>query len=225
MLEQLTIKNVAVIDKLSVTFDNGLSVLTGETGAGKSIIIDSINMILGDRARKELIRNGTDYAQVEAVFEMTDTVREVLTENDIDCDDDCVIITRKITTDGKSTARINGSAVTLNMLRDIADMLINIHGQHDNQALLTPRKHIGFLDSFAKDDAELDTYRDTYQKRNAVKKELDKLLANVGERMQRVDLLAYQVNEINAANLTEDEEEELVSERNILERAEEIQEN
>ena len=225
MLEQLTIKNIAVIDKLSVTFDNGLSVLTGETGAGKSIIIDSINMILGDRAKKELIRNGTDYAQVEAVFEMTDTVREVLTENDIDCDDDCVIITRKITTDGKSTARINGSAVTLNMLRDIADMLINIHGQHDNQALLTPRKHIGFLDSFAKDDAELDAYRDTYQKRNEVKKELDKLLANVGERMQRADLLAYQVNEINAANLTEDEEDELISERNILERAEEIQDN
>lgn len=225
MLEQLTIKNVAVIDRLNVTFDNGLSVLTGETGAGKSIIIDSINMILGDRARKELIRNGTDYAQVEAVFEMTEAVRDVLSENDIDCDDDCVIITRKITADGKSTARINGSAVTLNMLRDIADMLINIHGQHDNQALLTPRKHIGFLDSFAKNNAEFDAYRDIYEKRNTVKKELEKLLANVGERMQRADLLAYQVNEINAANLTEDEEDELISERNILERAEEIQEN
>lgn len=225
MLEQLTIKNIAVIDKLSVTFDNGLSVLTGETGAGKSIIIDSINMILGDRARKELIRNGTDYAQVEAVFEMTEAVRDVLSENDIDCDDDCVIITRKITADGKSTARINGSAVTLNMLRDIADMLINIHGQHDNQALLTPRKHIGFLDSFAKDDAEFNSYRDIYEKRNTVKKELEKLLANVGERMQRADLLAYQVNEINAANLSEGEEDELISERNILERAEEIQEN
>lgn len=225
MLEQLTIKNVAVIDRLNVTFSNGLSVLTGETGAGKSIIIDSINMILGDRARKELIRNGTDYAQVEAVFEMTEAVRDVLSENDIDCDDDCVIITRKITADGKSTARINGSAVTLNMLRDIADMLINIHGQHDNQALLTPRKHIGFLDSFAKNNAEFDAYRDIYEKRNRVKKELETLLLNVGERMQRADLLAYQVNEINAANLTEDEEEELISERNILERAEEIQEN
>ncbi len=225
MLEQLTIKNVAVIDKLSVTFDNGLSVLTGETGAGKSIIIDSINMILGDRARKELIRNGTDYAQVEAVFNMTDAVRGVLLENDIDCDDDCVIITRKITVDGKSTARINGSAVTLNVLRDIADMLINIHGQHDNQALLTPRKHIMFLDGFAKSDAELNAYRETYEKRNAVKKELEKLLLNIGERMQRADLLSYQVNEITAANLTEGEEDELISERNILERAEEIQEN
>ena len=225
MLEQLTIKNVAVIDKLSVTFDNGLSVLTGETGAGKSIIIDSINMILGDRARKELIRNGTDYAQVEAVFNMTDAVRCVLLENDIDCDDDCVIITRKITVDGKSTARINGSAVTLNMLRDIADMLINIHGQHDNQALLTPRKHIMFLDSFAKSDSELNAYREVYEKRNAVKKELEKLLANVGERIERADLLSYQVNEINAANLIENEEDELILERNILERAEEIQEN
>ncbi len=225
MLEQLTIKNVAVIDKLSVTFDNGLSVLTGETGAGKSIIIDSINMILGDRARKELIRNGTDYAQVEAVFNMTDAVRDVLLENDIDCDDDCVIITRKVTVDGKSTARINGSAVTLNMLRDIADMLINIHGQHDNQALLTPRKHIMFLDSFAKSDAELNAYREVYEKRNAVKKELEKLLANVSERIERAELLSYQVNEITAANLSENEEDELISERNILERAEEIQEN
>lgn len=222
MLEQLTIKNVAVIDKLSVTFDNGLSVLTGETGAGKSIIIDSINMILGDRARKELIRNGADFAQVEAVFGMCDAVRDILNENDIDSDDDCVIITRKITADGKSSARINGSAVTLNTLRDIADMLINIHGQHDNQALLTPQKHITFLDSFAKSETILSDYREIYEKRNELRKELDRLLTNVGERMQRADLLSYQVNEINAANLTEGEEDELISERNLLVNAEDI---
>ena len=224
MLEELTIKNVAVIDKLNVTFDKGLSVLTGETGAGKSIIIDSINMILGDRARKELIRGGTEFAQVEAVFGMNDAVREILAQNDIDCDDDNVIITRKITVDGKSSARINGSAVTLNALRDISDMLINIHGQHDNQALLTPHKHITFLDSFAKTDSVLDEYRSTYEKRNKLKKELERLLENVSGRIERADLLAYQVNEITAANLAPGEEEELISERNLLANAEEINE-
>ena len=224
MLEELTIKNVAVIDKLNVTFDKGLSVLTGETGAGKSIIIDSINMILGDRARKELIRGGTEFAQVEAVFGMNDAVREILAQNDIDCDDDNVIITRKITVDGKSSARINGSAVTLNALRDISDMLINIHGQHDNQALLTPHKHITFLDSFAKTDSVLDEYRSTYEKRNKLKKELERLLENVSGRIERADLLAYHVNEITAANLAPGEEEELISERNLLANAEEINE-
>lgn len=225
MLEQLTIKNVAVIDKLSVDFSKGLSVLTGETGAGKSIIIDSINMILGDRAKKELVRGGTQSAWVEAVFEMKDDVKVLLLENDIDCDDDSVIITRKITQDGKSTARINGSTVTLNMLREISDMLINIHGQHDNQALLTPQKHIGFLDSFAKNDNELAEYVEIFERRNKLKKELDALENNISERMQRADLLSYQVNEIAAANLTVGEEEELQAERTLLERAGEIAES
>ncbi len=224
MLEQLTIKNVAVIDKLSVIFNSGLSVMTGETGAGKSIIIDSINMILGDRAKKDLIRSGTEFAQVEAIFTMTDCVKAVLCDNDIDCDEDTVIITRKLPSDGKSTARINGSAVTLNTLRDISDMLINIHGQHDNQALLTPQKHIMFLDSFAQVNVERDKYIDIYEKRKRLKKELTNLLENVSGRMQRADLLQYQVNEINAANLADGEEEDLISQRNILERAEEINE-
>ena len=120
MLEQLTIKNVAVIDRVSVEFGNGLTVLTGETGAGKSIIIDSINMILGDRARKELVRNGAERSEVEAVFSMNDAVREVLERNDIDSDDDSIILSRKITAEGKSSARINGAAVTLNTMREIA---------------------------------------------------------------------------------------------------------
>ncbi len=222
MLEQLTIKNVAVIDKLSVSFDAGMSVLTGETGAGKSIIIDSVNMILGERAKKELVRKGTEYAQAEAVFTMCESVRKILLKNDIDADDDSVIITRKVTADGKSTARINGSAVTLNTLRDISDLLINIHGQHDNQALLTPQKHIMFLDSFAKLEDKLATYKSIYDKRNMLKKQLSALDEDVSERMQRADLLTYQVNEITAASLYIGEEEELISQRNILSRAEEI---
>lgn len=222
MLEQLTIKNVAVIDKLDITFDKGLSVLTGETGAGKSIIIDSINMILGDRAKKELIRKGADSSQVEAVFGMSDIVRGILEENDIDADDDYVIITRKVTVDGKSTARINGSMVTLNTLRDISDMLINIHGQHDNQALLTPQKHIMFLDSFGKTESVLAEYKTLFEKRNTLKKQLQSLELNVSERMQKLDLLSYQVNEITTANLRDEEEDELISQRNLLERSEEI---
>ncbi len=222
MLEQLTIKNVAVIDRLGVEFGNGLSILTGETGAGKSIIIDSINMILGDRARKELVRGGTERAEVEAVFSMSDAVREVLEENEIDCDDECVIITRKITADGKSSVRINGCAVTLNTLRDIAGMLINIHGQHDNQALLAPSKHIEFLDSYAKNDTEYCEYKKIYRKRMELNKLLNALETDESERIQRADLLSYQVNEIETARLAPDEENELLAQRNILERAEEI---
>lgn len=224
MLEELTIKNIAVIDKLHVDIKNGLSVLTGETGAGKSIIIDSINMILGERANKELIRNGCDKAEVEAVFGLTNEVKELLCNEDIDCDDDTVIISRKITADGKSTARINGCAVTLSTLRDVADLLVNIHGQHDNQALLTPAKHIGFLDSFAKCEKELLSYKDLYQKRLELKKKLDSLNTDDTRREERIDLLSYQVNEIEMAKLEPGEEEELIKTRDILSRAEEIKE-
>lgn len=222
MLQQLTIKNVAVIDKLYVELDKGFNVLTGETGAGKSIIIDSINMILGDRAKKELVRKGAEAAEVEAVFAANDALRSVLETEDIDCDDDSIIIKRKITAEGKSTARINGCAVTLNTLREIAGLLINIHGQHDNQALLSPQKHIVFLDSYAKSKNEEEKYRVLYEKCQQLKKRIDKLNCDESERIQRADLLAYQVNEIETANLSPNEEEELLREREILERAEEI---
>lgn len=223
MLEQLTIKNVAVIDSLDVSFKDGVSVLTGETGAGKSIIIDSINMILGERANKELVRHGTDRADVQAVFSMPVQVKDLLCENDIDTDDDGVIISRRITSDGKSTARINGTVVTLNLLRAVADMLINIHGQHDNQALLTPAKHIGFLDAYAHTD--LSRYTAVYEECRSIKKKLSALETNEQERMQRIDLLTYQVNEIDLAHLNEGEEDELIAQRRLLENAERINEN
>lgn len=225
MLEELTIKNIAVIDKLHVDFNKGLSVLTGETGAGKSIIIDSINMILGDRANKELIRNGCEKAEVEAVFSLNDTVKARLLAEDIDCDDDNVIISRKITADGKSTARINGCAVNLATLRDVADLMVNIHGQHDNQALLTPAKHIRFLDNFAKCENELAAYRELYEKRLELQTELDNLNTDDVRREERIDLLSYQVNEIETAKLEIGEEEELIKIRDIMSRAEEIQQS
>jgi DNA repair protein RecN (Recombination protein N) len=222
MLEQLSIKNVAVIDRLDVSFKDGVTVLTGETGAGKSIIIDSINMILGGRANKELIRHGTEKAEVQAVFSMNEEVRCILEENDIDTDDGCVIVSRRLTSDGKSSARINGTVVTLNMLRDIADLLINIHGQHDNQALLTPSKHILFLDLYASDEELLNEYKAVYKKKKDAERKLSQLNMDEKEKMQKMDLLSYQVNEIVSANLSTDEEDELLSQRKILENAEAI---
>ena len=175
MLNQLNIKNVAVIDKLDVTLKSGLNVLTGETGAGKSIIIDSINMILGDRASKELVRYGTDKAYVQAVFDVNAQATALLNENDIDIEDDKIIISRTITKDGKSTARINGMVVTLSLLKDIANSLINIHGQHDNQALLTPSKHLIFLDGYGKNEALVEEYSAIYKQMKSAKKELKSL--------------------------------------------------
>ncbi|MGN0181912.1 MAG: DNA repair protein RecN [Candidatus Ornithomonoglobus sp.] len=224
MLEQLTIKNVAVIDKLEVSFKSGISVLTGETGAGKSIIIDSINMILGSRANKELVRRGTDKAEVQAVFSMPDSVRGILEENDIDTEDDGVIIRRIVTKEGKSSARVNGAAVNLNLLREIAGMLINIHGQHDNQALLTPEKHISFLDAYAHTAQPLWEYKEKYDRMRAIERRLKALQTDEQAKMQRIDLLSYQVNEISSAKLEPEEEDELLSQRKLLENAEQINE-
>ncbi len=223
MLLELTIKNVAVIDRLNVEFRKGLSVLTGETGAGKSIIIDSINMILGERANKEFVRHGCDRAEVEAVFESDPRIDEILEKNDIDRDDN-IIISRKLSEDGKSQARINGTAVTLNTLREVTEELVNIHGQHDNQALLTPARHIQFLDGYARCGDELTVYRMHYQKRQNIIRELDELMSDKGDKLQRIDLLTYQVEEIETADLSIGEEEELKKIRDTLERCEEIRE-
>lgn len=222
MLEQLTIKNVAVIDRLELEPGTGLCVLTGETGAGKSIIIDSINMILGDRARRELVRSGTDHAEVQAVFSMPGDVRAMLNENEIDTDDDCVIISRRVTREGKSSARINGTVVTLNLLREISDLLINIHGQHDNQALLNPARHIAFLDAYAKTDAELAEYKKLYDHAREISRRLKALTSDDQEKLRRADLLTYQINEIRSANLADGEEEQLAAQRKLLENAERI---
>ncbi len=222
MLNQLSIKNVAVIDKLEVSVGSGLSVLTGETGAGKSIIIDSINMILGDRASKELVRYGTEKASVQAVFDGSERISALLEENDIEDEDGQVIISRTVTSDGKSTARVNGTVVTLSLLRDIADNLINIHGQHDNQALLTPSKHMMFLDGFGKTEALLEEYKTLYKEMRQLKNELKALETDEREKMQKIDLLEYQIKEITSAALMEGEEEELIRQREICENAENI---
>lgn len=222
MLNQLSIRNVAVIDKLDINLHDGVSVLTGETGAGKSIIIDSINMILGDRANKELVRYGTDKAVVQAVFYAPKSVINILEENDIDVEDETVIITRQVTKEGKSVARINGMVVTLNILREISDRLINIHGQHDNQALLTPIRHITFLDAYADNEEYINRYKDILSKKREIEKKISSLEMDEQEKMQRIDLLEYQVKEIKKASLEKDEEDDLREQRDIYTNAEQI---
>ena len=222
MLNQLSVRNVAVIDKLDINFHDGVSVLTGETGAGKSIIIDSINMILGDRANKELVRYGTDKAVVQAVFDAPKSVINILEENDIDVEDETVIITRQVTKEGKSVARINGMVVTLNILREISDRLINIHGQHDNQALLTPIRHITFLDTYADNEEYINRYKDILSKKREIEKKISSLEMDEQEKMQRIDLLEYQVNEIKKASLEKGEEDDLREQRDIYTNAEQI---
>lgn len=222
MLNQLSVRNVAVIDKLDINLHDGVSVLTGETGAGKSIIIDSINMILGDRANKELVRYGTDKAVVQAVFDAPKSVINILEENDIDVEDETVIITRQVTKEGKSVARINGMVVTLNILREISDRLINIHGQHDNQALLTPIRHITFLDAYADNEEYINRYKDILSKKREIEKKISSLEMDEQEKMQRIDLLEYQVTEIKKASLEKGEEDDLREQRDIYTNAEQI---
>ena len=222
MLNQLSVRNVAVIDKLDINLHDGVSVLTGETGAGKSIIIDSINMILGDRANKELVRYGTDKAIVQAVFDAPKSVINILEENDIYVEDETVIITRQVTKEGKSVARINGMVVTLNILREISDRLINIHGQHDNQALLTPIRHITFLDAYADNEEYINRYKDILSKKREIEKKISSLEMDEQEKMQRIDLLEYQVKEIKKASLEKDEEDDLREQRDIYTNAEQI---
>ena len=162
MLLGLDIKNIALIEKLNIEVKEGMTVLTGETGAGKSIIIDAVNLLLGARGGKNLVRYGEEKASVEGLFAVGDRLDGILEENGIDvCDD--LVVSRSLTADGKSVCRINGCMVSQNVLREIGAELINIHGQQDNQALLTPQKHIDFLDGYAKID--LAEYSDLFAKR------------------------------------------------------------
>ena len=222
MLRSLNIKNIAVIEKLDVAFHGGVTAFTGETGAGKSIIIDSINMILGARTSRELVRYGTNKAMVQGVFDPNPVVKPFLEKNDIDIEEDGIIITRTLTKDGKSTARINDTVVTLAVLRETADKLINIHGQHDNQALLTPEKHINFLDDYANDAELLENYKAVYSQMRELKRKINATALNEKERMQRIDILEYQIKEITNAKLIPGEEDELASQRELLENAEKI---
>ncbi len=214
MLRSLDIKNVAVIENLNIEFKSGLTVLTGETGAGKSIIIDSINMILGSRTNKTLVRYGASKAFVSAFFDADKRFNALFEDLGIQ-QEDGIIISRSMSADGKSIARINGVMVPLNVLRDIAASLVNIHGQQDNQAILNDSEHIGFLDEYAGCAELLSDYGEKYAQARDLKKRLDALKTDEEEKLRRIDMLSFQIDEIEKADLKSGEKERLLEERDI----------
>ena len=217
MLTELHIENVAVISKLTVTFENGFSVLTGETGAGKSIIIDAINMVLGERTSKELIRTGENNAYVSALFrDVDETVVAKLNELGFDSNTRSLMISRELSLDGKSVARIDGRPVTASLLKEIGKLLVNIHGQNDTQFLMLPEKHFEFVDTFGKCERELDEYREIYREISSVREEIKNLSLDKAEKERKTDLLSYQINEIEAASLKIGEEALLIEKKNVI---------
>ena len=219
MLSSLQIENVAVIQKANVHFEKGLNVLTGETGAGKSILIDSINAILGNRASKDLVRTGAAKAVIRAAFEdvppaVLDSLEKAGYERS-----EALLLSREITAEGKSTCRINGMPATAAVLRELCGGLININGQHDSVGLLNPARHEGILDAYAQNSAEYQAYYAIYRELVGVKKALDAMITDEGEKQRRIDLLSYQVQEIDDAALTAGEEQTLESRRKVLANA------
>ncbi len=224
MLSSLHIENIAVIKSADIDFTNGFTVLTGETGAGKSIIIDSIGLICGAKQSRELIRNGEESARVSAVFtDLTDTVTGALSELGIAPDEDGVVMfERTITSAGKSTSRLNGRVIPLSLQREAMKHLIGIHGQHDNMALLVPDNHITYLDEFADVGEELAAYVQSYDKYCELNRGIAELSKNEREKAQRIEFLRYQINEIESAKLKPDEEEKLLARRTKLQNSEKI---
>ncbi len=219
MLSSLQIENVAVIQKAEVHFKPGLNVLTGETGAGKSILIDSINAILGNRTSKDLVRTGASKAVIRAAFEQVpDAVLNSLEKAGYERSD-ALMLSREITAEGKSTCRINGMPATASVLRELCGGLININGQHDSVGLLNPARHLGILDDYAQNDAEFQEYYVLYRELVRIKRELDAMITDEAEKQRKIDLLSYQVQEIEDAGLTAGEEQTLESRRKILSNA------
>ncbi|MBR2043729.1 MAG: DNA repair protein RecN [Clostridia bacterium] len=211
MLKFLHIENIAVIEKAGIEFSTGLNVLTGETGAGKSIIIDAIFAVLGHRTSKELIRGGCDSAFASAVLSsLPEQVGEYFKENGIKADDDGnFIIERKLSLSGAGYIKINGIPVTASFLKTIAPLIINIHGQHDNQALLEPDNHYLYIDRLAQNEAELNAYRNCFKEFNAIRSALKEREIDEDEKLRKIDLLKYQIKELKDADLSEGEIDEL----------------
>ena len=219
MLSSLQIENVAVIQKANVHFEKGLNVLTGETGAGKSILIDSINAILGNRTSKDLVRTGAAKAVIRAAFEnvppaVLDSLEKAGYERS-----EALLLSREITAEGKSTCRINGMPATAAILRELCGGLININGQHDSVGLLNPAHHESILDAYAQNRTEYQEYYSVYRELVKIKRELDAQITDESEKQRRIDLLSYQVQEIEDAALTAGEEQTLESRRKVLSNA------
>lgn len=224
MLLELRIKNFALIDELNLNFSQGFNVLTGETGAGKSILIDSVNFLVGEKFNKEIIRTGCDFAFVEGIFEIKNReIFKILEGYGIESDD-YLVIAREINQNNKSIIRINGRTTNLSIIREISKLLIDIHGQHEHQSLLDESKHIDILDSFCGNDFKRikDEYRKVFDKVKQIEKDLEKLTQDEQYRLRKIDLLKFQTQEIQEANLKDGEEQELIQRRDILKNSEKI---
>lgn len=224
MLCQLSIENIALIDKLELELKNGLNILSGETGAGKSIIIDSLNFVLGERADKSLIRFGTDKASVEAVFEdyLTPSIKDCLEDLGIEAED-VLILRRKMSADGKNECRINGRISTLSALKSLTELLVDIHGQHEHQSLLKSTNHIKLLDKLGEKKiaavkSEVEKDFDDY---TSLKREFSRF-GNADERERKLDILSFQIDEIEKADVKDGEEDELLSARKRIRNMEKI---
>lgn len=218
MLKTLVIENIAVIKKAQIEFTGGLNVLTGETGAGKSIVVDSINAILGERTSRELVRAGSDNAFVNAYFEdINDDVKLKLNEYDIPVEEDgSLLLSRKISAGGKSVCRVNGLPVTVGILKDIGTHLVNIHGQHDSQALLNPDFHYKFVDAYADCDELLAEYKESFKSFLNIRRQLKSLTSDADERDKQSEILDYQIKELRDADIKVGEWEELKHRKSVI---------
>ena len=224
MLQNLKIENVAIIESADIFFEKGLNIMTGETGAGKSIVIDSINAVLGERTSRELVRTGCNKANVTAVFKtQSKGVSAVLNELGIECEaDGSLLISRSISVDGKNVCRINGMPVTVGMLKTLGRELINIHGQHDSQQLLNPETHCSFVDKLAGNESLLEEYALAFNKLSQLKREIASLQTDDAAKERKIELLTYQIDEIENASLTVGEMEELKGIRTLHRNSERI---
>ena len=223
MLRLLHIENIAVIEQAEIAFDRGFNVLTGETGAGKSIVIDAISAILGERTYRDVIRTGADRAFVSAVF---DGVPDLpwFAENRVEYDPSELLVQREVYADGKNVCRVNGRPVTVAILKKLGGQLVNIHGQHDSQQLFDETKHLSYLDLFARNEAERTAYAACYERVQALRREQERLTLDEGEKLRRVEALQYQLEEIGRAALQPGEDEQLENRRKLLQNAEKLSE-
>lgn len=220
MLCELYIENLAVIEKATIDFSNKLNVFTGETGAGKSILINGINAILGQRVTKDIVRTGTDKAVISALFtDIGDNVLQVLDELGISAEDGQLFLTREIRSDGGSVARVNSRAVNVSVLKAIGETLVTIHGQHDNQILMAPERHIEILDSYAESEALIEDYHSSFRELQSIAKKINKIKTEQSKKEFRMAELADIVEEINALNIHEGEDKEIEAELNISKNA------
>ena len=220
MLSLLHIENIAVIECADISFDAGFNILTGETGAGKSIVIDAISAILGERAYRDMIRTGADKAQVRGVF--TD-VPELswFSENSVPFDSE-VVIHREVYLDGKNVCRVNGALVSVSILRKLGIQLINIHGQHDSASLFDESNHLVYLDTYAENDSMRDAYSGHFLTVSELRREIQRMSMDEGEKLRRMETLRYQIEEITKADLVSGEDEQLEQRRKVLQNAEKL---